>query len=125
MRTKVLIFALFALTLIALGTLVTVIFNTAPATRDVIWLFYVSLWLTVFGLVFFGLFARNFTRNRTTPPWQSTLAAFRYSVVGATLASVLIALNANNLLTIPNALVVFLALGLAELTWRRRGSTAS
>ena len=124
MKTKSLLFGLFTLTLFAIGSLVTVLFNTTPSTTDVILLFYVAYFLSVFGVVFFTLFLVSYSRNRSIPPWQSTLGNFRYAAVIGALTTILIVLNSYNLLSWPITIVVAIGLVVAELIWRRRGARA-
>lgn len=122
MKTKALLFTLFAVTLFAVGTLVTVFFNTAPTTRDVIWLFYATFLISTFGLMFFGFFIAAYIKNRAIPAWQTTASCFRYAAILAVLFTVLITLNSHQVLNFASALVIIIALGLAELIWRRKGA---
>jgi len=122
MKTKVLLFSLFTVTLFALGATVTLLFNTSPETREVIWLFYTAYLLSVFGIVFFLLFIWNAIKFHATPPWQTTFSCVRYSLLFAILTSLLLILNANNVLSLPTGLVITAGLIIAELVWRRKAA---
>lgn len=125
MKTKALLFSLFTVTLLAVGTLITVFFNTAPTTRDIVWLFYVSLFVSCFGLIFLGLFLANYIKDRSTPPWQTTLANFRYATIGAIFIAVMLALRSHEVLNFASGIVIIIGLIMAELVWRRKGALKS
>ena len=125
MKTKSLLFGLFTITIFAFGVMVTVLFNTAPTSTDVIVLFFASLLLTLFGGIFFGLFFTNYLRFRATPPWQSTLMSFRWAAIVSALIVLVVSMKTYGLLTLPVIIIIAVALLLFELLWRRRSQTNS
>jgi len=121
MRTRVLLFAVFTISLFALGVLITTIFNTAPGPFEVLTLFYISFFLTAFGAIFFTLYLRYYlTAPTVIPGWQQTAASFRIAVLISSLLSIMLALQASKLLNLGTVLVLVVAVVLLELVVRRR-----
>src|SRR5688572_6631254 len=123
MRTKAVLFTLFTLTLFAFATVVTVLFNTAPISYEVILLFYGSLGLTLVGLLFFAFFAFLRLRYNSTPPWLSTVLAARWAVMVTLFISVSLLLRSYGVWNVATALVLIAAVGAADLLFRRRVMT--
>lgn len=108
--------------MVSLGGLLTILFNTAPEGRNILMLFYTSLFFLIFGLVFFAGYAINYYRFKALPPWQQTSAVFRYGailgmlVILNLLVSVYIGYSAA-------LLIILIILGvLAEVVWRKKAS---
>lgn len=120
MKTKSLLFFIFAATLFAGGTTITVIFNTAPTTPNVLWLFYISLFVTLFGLLFLILFIRSYITHRIMPPWQETAGNLRLSILVGLFMVLLLSLRAYRLLTTPTLLALSAAFILANIAWTKR-----
>lgn len=120
MRTKVLLFLLFVITLSALGTLVTVIFNTAPTTREIIALFYLSLIISVFGLTFFAIYGFAALRMQAIPDWQSTLGAFRLGAIVGVFSAITLAIQSVKLLNVATFVILLILALASELILRRR-----
>ncbi len=123
MKTRVLLFFLFSVTVFAVGTLITVLFNTAPATSEVIALFYTSLLLTVFGLVFFLIYGLASLRFQAIPDWRTTTGAFRMSGITAVLTAVILGIQSVSLLNAATLIILVLLAAAAELLLRRKFHT--
>lgn len=120
MKTKVLLFIIFALSVFAIGTVITVLFNTAPTSADVIALFYVALLVTLFGLIFFSVYSFYYLRLQAIPSWQSTVSALRLGLVGALLAVAILAIRSINYLNTATFIVLCLLAVATELVLRKR-----
>jgi hypothetical protein len=120
MKTRVLLFILFVATLSAAGTLVTVLFNTAPNTREVIALFYTALMVTVFGLVFFTSYGVSALRFQGIPDWQSTVAAMRIGLVASVFLAILAAIQSVQLLNTATFIILIILAIAGELILRKR-----
>lgn len=120
MKTKILLFSIFAITLFAIGSAITVLFNTAPTTRDVIWLFYTATLFSLFGLAFLTMYLVSYLRFRLTPSSQTISNSLRYSTLFGLCVVALIALGANNSLNWLIGLIVVGVMIIADLLWRRR-----
>lgn len=120
MKTKTILFALFAVTLFAIGTTVTLLFNSAPTEQNLISYFFLSLFVSIFGLFFFVALVINFFRFHSTPPWQSTLASGRYSVLLALFLTLSLLLRSYKLWNIATGIVLFVIVVVLDLLWRGR-----
>lgn len=122
MRTRVLLFILFAMTLVSLGGLFAILFNTAPEGSNVLALFYASTFFLIFGLVFFVGYAINYYRYRALPPWQQTSAVFRYGAILGTLVVLNLLISVYVGYSTP-LLIILIALGVfGEIVWRKKMS---
>ena len=120
MKTKILLFSAFTVTLFAIGVDITVLFNTEPTTRDLIWLFYVATFFSLLGLSFLILYYASYLRFRLTPSAQSIGNALRYATLFGLCVAILIALRANNSLSWLVGIIVVGVMIIADLLWRRR-----
>ncbi len=120
MKTRVLLFLLFVATLIAGGTLVTVLFNTAPTTTEIILLFYCALTVVIFGLVFFTIYSLAALRFQGLPDWQSTVSALRIGVIAGIFSAVLLAIQSVSFLNLATFVIVLILALACELMLRRR-----
>ncbi|QQG50108.1 MAG: hypothetical protein HZB70_00790 [Candidatus Berkelbacteria bacterium] len=120
MKTKVLLFLIFAVTIFALGTVVTVLFNTAPTSADVIALFYLALLVAVFGIIFFATYSFHYLKLQAIPSWQSTIGAMRLGLVGGLLIIALLAIRSVDYLNTATFIVLFLLAIATELILRKR-----
>ncbi len=120
MKTKVLLFFLFALTLFAAGTLITLLFNVPPTGWQVLALFYGALFLLIFGLVFFTGYGVNRYRFQALPPWQQTATVSRYGILLGVLTVLCLLVSAYIGLSWPLFIVLLAFIACAELLWRRR-----
>lgn len=120
MKTRVLLFLLFVITLVAAGTLITVVFNSAPNTGEIIALFYLSLIGTIFGLVFFALYGFRALRFQAIPDWQSTLWALRMGAITGVLTAVMLAIRSVRLLNLATFIILIILALMSELMMRRR-----
>lgn len=120
MKTRVLLFILFVIVLVCAGTLVTVVFNSAPTTREVIALFYLSLIGTLFGLVFFPLYIFWSLRFQSLPDWQTTQFALRIGVITGVFAAVALAIRSVELLNAATVIILLVLAVFTELISRKR-----
>lgn len=120
MKTRVLLFLLFVVTLSSAGTLVTVLFNTVPNTREVIALFYTALALTIFGLVFFTAYGIAALRFQGLPDWHSTLAALRLGLVLGLFVVVMSAIQSVQLLNVATFIILIILAIAGDLMLRKR-----
>lgn len=120
MKTRVLLFLLFVVTLFAAGTLVTVLFNTAPNTREVIALFYTALVCTVFGVIFFTSYGVAALRYQGLPDWHSTVAALRLGLVGGMFVGIMAAIQSVRLLNTATFIILVILAVAGELMLRKR-----
>ena len=120
MKTRVLLFLLFVIVLSSAGTLVTVLFNTAPNTREVIGLFYLALIGTLFGLVFFPMYGFWALRFQGLPDWQTTLQALRVALIIGVLGAVALAIRSVELLNVATVIILVVLAIFVELMSRRK-----
>lgn len=120
MKTRVLLFLLFVIVIASAGTLITVIFNTAPNTREIVGLFYLSLIGTLFGLVFFPLYGFWALRFQAVPDWQTTLSALRIGLISGTFAAIALAIRSVELLNVATVIILIILSVFAELMSRKR-----
>lgn len=120
MKNKLLFFVIFSVTLFALATTITLLFNTAPDTPAIIATFYISALLTIFGLIYSTLNAIQYFRFRSTAPWQSTLFNLRLACIVSLVLIVYLLMNVYNIFNVATALVVLALSVVSELLWRRR-----
>ena len=119
LRTKVLLFTIFAVTLSAFGLLVTTLFNSAP-THQALWYFYSSGFLTLFGIAFYVLYLIAYFKFNITPDNQSLFSSLRYAFLVGLVVMLIIAIRANNALNWPIAAVILVAIVIVGLLWRRQ-----
>jgi hypothetical protein len=120
MKTKALLFLIFAVTVFAFGTLITVLFNTAPIGTNVVALLYISLLTTLFGLIFFATYGFFYLRLQAMPSWQATATALRLGSLGATLLVLSLMIRSLNLLNSLTFLILIILTVATELMMRRR-----
>ncbi|MDO8650155.1 MAG: hypothetical protein Q7K33_02475 [Candidatus Berkelbacteria bacterium] len=106
MKVRALLFVIFTVCLFALGVLVTTIFNTAPATNDAVAMFYASLFITLFGLIFFLLIAFTRLQTHVNPGLAALKVMLRFAVITDVLIVALLALKANNVLNWATSIVL-------------------
>lgn len=120
MKSKILIFGLFSVTLFALATTITLLFNTSPDSPKIIVGFFSAIFLTLFGLLYIIFFGFQYLRYRSIAPWQSTLQNIRFSLIGAMTTVVLLLMSAYEIVTPATLIIVLIIAILTELVWRRR-----
>lgn len=120
MRIKALLFVIFTVFLFALGVLVTTLFNTAPVTPDAVAMFYASLSLTLFGLIFFIIFIIVRLQTQIIPGLSAIKAMLRQSLVVDILAIAMLALKANNVLNWATAIVLTVVALIIGVVLKRR-----
>ena len=122
MKTRVLVFILFVLTLVSLGGLLVIIFNNAPDTSNVLTLFYLSVFFLIFGVVFFIGYAINRFRYQAMPPWQQTSAVFRYGTLLGVFTVVNLLISVYIGYSTPLLIVLIFLVLLGEVIWRKRAN---
>lgn len=120
MKTRVLLFLVFVVTLSAAGTLITVLFNAAPNTREIVALLYAAMLCTVFGLVFFALYGVSALKFQGIPDWHSTVAAMRVGLVASIFFVVLLAIQSVQLLNTATFIILIILAIAGELMLRKR-----
>ncbi len=120
MKTRVLLFLLFVVTLSAVGTLIALLFNSTPTTKEIIGLFYLALGATAFGLVFFALYGASALRLQAIPDWQSTLSALRIGLIAGVFIPILLAIQSVELLNVATFIILVLLAVASELMLRRK-----
>ncbi|HSX42027.1 MAG TPA: hypothetical protein VLE93_01615 [Candidatus Saccharimonadales bacterium] len=120
MKTKAILFGLFAVTLFSVGTTVTLIFNSAPTDHQLISYFFLSLFVSLFGAFFFIQLAINFFRFHATPPWQSTLASGRIAVLLSAFLTLALLLRSYKLWNVATGIVLFVIVVVLDMLWRGR-----
>lgn len=120
MKTKALVFFIFALLMFSVATLFTVLFNTAPSTISTIVLFYISVAVTLFSVIFLANYLINYWKFHLTPPWASTMAGLRWGSLTGIFVCLLLAMQAQRLLNIPTGVILVVIVVILELIWRRR-----
>lgn len=120
MKTRVLLFVIFTTTLLAAGTLATLLFNVPPTEARTLTLFYSSLFLLIFGLVFFSGYGINQYRFQALPPWEQTATVSRYGALLALLMVLSLLVSAYVGLSWPLFIVLVVLVIFSEILWRKR-----
>jgi hypothetical protein len=124
MKTKSLLFILFTATLFAIGTIITLLFNTAPTETATIATLYISIFVAILGVIFFGFYGYNYYNHASTPPWKSTAASLRWGFLTGCFVVVSLMLSSYSALNTPTFLVLIVATIIVEFVWRKRKSVA-
>ncbi|MEK7171078.1 MAG: hypothetical protein AAB774_02130 [Patescibacteria group bacterium] len=120
MKIKALLFVIFTVFLFALGVLVTTLFNTSPVTPDAVAMFYASLGLTLFGLIFFVIFVIVRLQTQVNPGLSAIKAMLRQTLVVDILVVVMLALKSNNVLNWATAIVLTVVAAIIGVILKRR-----
>lgn len=120
MKTRVIYFIIFTLTLCALGTVLTLLFNWQPKNAEIISAFFLSFFLLVGGGLFMILSLVSYWRYRTTPAWQSTLTSARWSILLAGFLSLALLLRSYRLWNLATGITLAVVFIVLDLLWRRR-----
>lgn len=120
MKLKVLLFSIFSISLFSLGVLITTISNTAPTSLDVIGMFYVSLFFTLYGIIFFFLLCLAYLRLQAMPPVTQVISLIRLSGLVSLFVIGILAIQSLDLLNIATFLALLAAAVILELVMRRR-----
>lgn len=123
MRTKVVLFLVFAITAFAFAFLMSAILNRQPDSTKMMVIFYGSALVFLTGLVFLIGYFLAYWRLRLLPGWQTIVAWSRISLIIALLATFSLILQAYRLLTGPSFLIVLFGLIMLELVLRRAQTT--
>lgn len=120
MKTRVLFFILFTITIISIGGLLYILFNTSPENSNVLTFFYLSIFFLIFGVVFFIGYVINRYRYKALPPWQQTAAVFRYgALIGVfTVLNLLISVYIGY--STPILVILLFLVILSEIIWRKK-----
>lgn len=98
----------------------TTLFNTAPSTNDAVVMFYASLSITLFGLIFFLLFAFTRIQTHVVPGLAALKVMLRTSLIIDVLAVALLALKANNVLNWATSIVLTVVAVIIGVVLKRR-----
>ncbi len=120
MKTRALLFGLFALTLFAIATLLSLLLNYSPSATETIGLFYVAVFLTTFGLTFFALYGFFYFRAQMIPSWKQTVTAFRIGSLTGLLLVAYLLLSHNNSLNSATVIVLLVGMIIVEISLRKR-----
>ena len=120
MRLKVIIFAIFTITLFALGVLITTLFNTTPTSNDVITMFYIAAFLTLAGLLFFALYVLKYLRAAGSVGTSGVLSNLRTALVLAVFSVLVMVMQSQSLLNWATAAVLIVAAIISELMLKKR-----
>lgn len=92
MRISVLLLIIFAVTLLALATFFSIIFNTEPS-NDLLLLFYASLIIALIGLFSLGYCAYYYHKYKMHINWPSLKEVLRKSTVASVAVVLLLPLS--------------------------------
>lgn len=98
----------------------TTIFNTAPATNDAVSMFYASLFITLFGLIFFLLIALTRLQTHVNPGLAALKVMLRVAVITDVLIVALLALKANNVLSWATSIVLVVVAVIIGVVLKKR-----
>lgn len=119
MRTRILLFFIFAITLFAIGTTVTLLFNSAPENRGIIVGLYVAIYISIFGCMSLAFYGYNRYQYEATPPWKATSASIKYSLLASLFVAIILFLGSKGLLNWFSAITMLIIMAVLALLWNR------
>lgn len=123
MKTRILLFVIFAVSLFSLGLLLTVLFNSPPKGSNTLLLFYGSFALTITGLAFYAQYITSTITGRIQGSyWKTILDHLRIAIIVSGTVTIMTLLQANRLLNAATALILIFAAVVAELMLKRRST---
>ncbi len=123
MKIKALLFVIFTIFLFALGVLVTTLFNASPVTPDAVAMLYVSLYLALFGLIFFFILINICLLTKVTPGPVTLKTICRLTLIIDLLLVALLALKAYNVLNWPTSIILALVALIIGVIFKRRSKS--
>jgi len=120
MKTRALLFVVFTIALFALGVLITTLFNTSPGTKDALAMFYVSTFLFLFGLVFFGGYAFIWLRAGGAPVGQPVFSLIRSTLIFDLFLLAILLMRSSGVLDWATSAVLLAAAVILTLVIRKR-----
>ena len=120
MKTKATLFIIFTVMLFAFGVLITTLFNTAPTTKDAILMFYISGYLVLFGLLFYGQYIFRWLKDRSTPASLTITGMVRSSLIIDLFLLIILAFRAGGVLNLATAMVLIVAAFIVMLVTKKR-----
>ncbi|MBI4948136.1 hypothetical protein HY844_01070 [Candidatus Berkelbacteria bacterium] len=120
MKIKSFIFAIFTLTLLALTTFVTILFNTKPNAVDILIIFYTSILLTISGSIFLLRLFFAYMRENDLPSWSSITTFLRLSLVIAFYSTLALYLQSVKILSTAVVMALLLSAVFTEVLLKRK-----
>lgn len=120
MKVKALLFVIFTIFLFALGILVTTLFNSAPTAPDAVAMFYASLFLALFGLIFFIMLIVMYLKTKVTPGFSTLKTLVGLVLTADALLIALLVLKANEILNWATSIVLALLAVITSVVLKRR-----
>ena len=114
MKSRILLFSVFSLSLFAFAVLLTILFNTTPSHPEEIIAFFGSLLFVLFGFITFGFYIFSFYRSKTIPNWSDVLSYVKQSLVLSLGIVLIISLRAYKLINGPSLLILIAGLLIAQ-----------
>lgn len=123
MKVKALLFVIFTICLFSFGVLITTLFNTAPTTNDAVAMFYASLSITLFGVIFFLLMLLSWLQTHVSLGFATLMDILRLAVIIDVLIIALLALEANNVLNWATSVVLVVLTVIVGVVIKRRNKS--
>jgi len=108
MNPRVLMFIVFTISIFASGVLITTLFNSAPTDKTVVVMFYSSLFLTLYGLIFWLFWFINRIKTGLAPNISLLKTILRLTLIADFLLITLLFLGSNKILNWPIAIILIL-----------------
>lgn len=108
MNPRVLMFIVFTISIFASGVLITTLFNSAPTDKTVVVMFYSSLFLTLYGLIFWLFWFINRIKTGLAPNISLLKTILRLTLIADLLLITLLFLGSNKILNWPIAIILIL-----------------
>ena len=109
MKYKLALFSIFTISIFALGVLITTLFNTAPVATENVIMFYISLFLTFFGIIFFLLHLLARRKYGETMSMTILFSLVKTTIIIDLLLIILLFLQSKSVLNLPTAAVLAVA----------------
>lgn len=120
MKSRVLVFIIFTISLFALGLLVTTLFNTSPTSLENVLMMYFSLFLTLVGLFFFINYGATYKRMATSPNLTSVWSMLKLALILDVLILTLIFLKSTQVLNAPTTIILMIVAVIVALITKKR-----
>lgn len=121
MKTRIILFLVFAILLFSLGLLLTVVFNSLPSNPRTLLLFYGSYLLTLIGVIFYANYLiTSFNGRWQGSYYQTILGQLRTAVIASVTLTIITLLQASRLLNAATFLVLVFVGIVCNLMLKRR-----
>jgi len=121
MNPRVLMFIVFTISIFASGVLITTLFNSAPTDKTVVVMFYSSLFLTLYGLIFWLFWFINRIKTGLAPNISLLKTILRLTLIADLLLITLLFLGSNKILNWPIAIILIVVAMILGLFSKRFG----